>query len=144
MEATAGARAGRPAPGCYNKPHYTSATTTPRFTMRPSRSTTSPSAGPRSRFSAAQPGVDASTAAARRSSAIQAATHAAVAEHDTPASNAAPVSDPRPAAHAMAVSAAAPPAKAGHDAPGTAVPAPPQAAWATGRGRDPVGRAALA
>ena len=37
----------------------------------------------------------------------------AVAEHDTPASNAAPASDPRPAAHAMAVSAAAPPAKAG-------------------------------
>ena len=48
--------------------------------MRPSRSTTSPSGGPRSRFSAAQPGVDASTAAARRSSASQAAVLAADAE----------------------------------------------------------------
>ena len=38
-------------------------TTVARFTMRPSRSTTpSPSGGPRNRFSAAQPGVDASTA----------------------------------------------------------------------------------
>ena len=88
---------------------YTS-TTAARFTMRPSRSTTSPSGGPRSRFSAAQPGVDAS-AAARRSSASQAATDAAVVDASATTASGAPASDPSRVAQAMAVSAAAAPAR---------------------------------